>query len=153
MKLGAEGIWDSYPIYHFSFFTSIQEAYGKLRELYENKISVMENDFLRFLQKENQKPDIWQDIRENVSDFQHFVKAFHQKADGLRILQFVRAKQQQQPDLERNALYDNFHFWMPEKCPDWLLPSQHWHQYTLEQLNTLRDLLFNEEAQMRTDYG
>ncbi|MBR4911300.1 MAG: glycosyltransferase [Bacteroidales bacterium] len=153
MKLGAEGIWDSYPIYHFSFFTSIQEAYGKLRELYENKISVMENDFLRFLQKENQKPDIWQDIRENVSDFQHFVKAFHQKADGLRILQFVRAKQQQQPDLERNALYDNFHFWMPEKCPDWLMPSQHWHQYTLEQLNTLRDLLFNEEAQMRTDYG
>ena len=153
MKLGAEGIWDSYPIYHFSFFTSIQEAYGKLRELYENKISVMENDFLRFLQKENQKPDIWQDIRENVSDFQHFVKAFHQKADGLRILQFVRAKQQQQPDLERNALYDNFHFWMPETCPNWLMPSQHWHQYTLEQLNTLRDLLFNEEAQMRTDYG
>lgn len=153
MKLGAEGIWDSYPIYHFSFFTSIQEAYGKLRELYENKISVMKNDFLRFLQKENQKPDIWQDIRENVSDFQHFVKAFHQKADGLRILQFVRAKQQQQPDLERNALYDNFHFWMPEKCPNWLMPSQHWHQYTLEQLNTLRDLLFNEEAQMRTDYG
>ena len=153
MKLGAEGIWDSYPIYHFSFFTSIQEAYGKLRELYENKLSVKDNDFLRFLQKENQKPDIWQDIRENVSDFQHFVKAFHQKADGLRILQFVRAKQQQQPDLERNALYDNFHFWMPEKCPDWLMPSQHWHQYTLEQLNTLRDLLFNEEAQMRTDYG
>ena len=153
MKLGAEGIWDSYPFYHFSFFTSIQEAYGKLRELYENKLSVKDNDFLRFLQKENQKPDIWQDIRENVSDFQHFVKAFHQKADGLRILQFVRAKQQQQPDLERNALYDNFHFWMPEKCPDWLMPSQHWHQYTLEQLNTLRDLLFNEEAQMRTDYG
>ena len=153
MKLGAEGIWDSYPIYHFSFFTSIQEAYGKLRELYENKLSVKDNDFLRFLQKENQKPDIWQDIRENVSDFQHFVKAFHQKADGLRILQFVRAKQQQQPALERNALYDNFHFWMPEKCPNWLMPSQHWHQYTLEQLNTLRDLLFNEEAQMRTDYG
>ena len=153
MKLGAEGIWDSYPIYHFSFFTSIQEAYGKLRELYENKLSVKDNDFLRFLQKENQKPDIWQDIRENVSDFQHFVKAFHQKADGLRILQFVRAKQQQQPDLERNALYDNFHFWMPEKCQNWLMPSQHWHQYTLEQLNTLRDLLFNEEVQMRTDYG
>lgn len=153
MKLGAEGIWDSYPIYHFSVFTSIQEAYGKLRELYENKLSVKDNDFLRFLQKENQKPDIWQDIRENVSDFQHFVKAFHQKADGLRILQFVRAKQQQQSDPERYALYDNFHFWMPEKCPDWLMPSQHWHQYTLEQLNTLRDLLFNEEAQMRTDYG
>lgn len=153
MKLGAEGIWDSYPIYHFSFFTSIQEAYGKLRELYENKLSVKDNDFLRFLQKENQKPDIWQDIRENVSDFQHFVKAFHQKADGLRILQFVRAKHQQHPELEQNALYDNFHFWMPEKCPDWLMPSQHWHQYTLEQLNTLRDLLFNEEAQMRTDYG
>ena len=108
---------------------------------------------MRFLQKENQKPDIWQDIRENVSDFQHFVKAFHQKADGLRILQFVRAKHREQPELERDALDDNFHFWMPNNCPGWLVPSQPWHQYTLEQLNTLRNLLFEEETLLRTDYG
>ena len=153
MKQGSHGVWDSYPIYHHSFFTSIKEVYGKLRELYDNRLPVEENDFLFFLQKENQKPDIWQDIRKNVSDFQHFVKAFHQKADGLRILQYVRAKHRQRPELENNALFDNIFLWMPEKCPDWLENSQSWHKYTLDQLNTLRNLLFNEEMLLRNDYG
>ena len=153
MLTGARGIWDSYPIYHHSFFTPIYEAYEKLKELYENRLPIEENDFLLFLQKENNKPDIWQDIRKNVSDFHHFVKAFHQKADGLRILQFVRAKHRQQPELEKKALYDNFQLWMPEKSPGWLNPAQHWHQYNLNQLDFLRNLLFNEETLLRTDYG
>lgn len=153
MRNGANGIWDSYPVYHHSFFAPIEEAYGKLRELYENTLSVEDNDFLHFLQKEKQKSDIWQDIRENVSDFQHFVKAFHQKADGLRILQFVRAKHREQPELERDALYDNFHLWVTDNCPGWLMPSKPWHQYTLEQLDTLRNLLFKEETLLRIDYG
>ena len=144
MLQGSLGVWDSYPIYHHSFFKPIHQAYGKLKELYENTLSVEENDFLRFLQKENQKPDIWQDIRKNVSDYQHFVKAFHQKADGLRILQFVRAKHRQQPELEKQALYDNIQLWMPKKSPCWLKPSQSWHQYSLYQLDSLRNLLFNE---------
>ena len=153
MLQGSLGVWDSYPIYHHSFFKPIHQAYGKLKELYENTLSVEENDFLRFLQKENQKPDIWQDIRKNVSDYQHFVKAFHQKADGLRILQFLRAKHRQQPELEKQALYDNIQLWMPEKSPCWLKPSQSWHQYSLYQLDSLRNLLFNEESLLRTDYG
>ena len=153
MLQGSLGVWDSYPIYHHSFFNPIHQAYGKLKELYENTLSVEENDFLRFLQKENQKPDIWQDIRKNVSDYQHFVKAFHQKADGLRILQFVRAKHRQQPELEKQALYDNIQLWMPEKSPCWLKPTQSWHQYSLYQLDSLRNLLFNKESLLRTDYG
>lgn len=153
MRNGANGIWDSYPVYHHSFFAPIEEAYGKLRELYENTLSVEDNDFLHFLQKEKQKTDIWQDIRENVSDFQHFVKAFHQKADGLRILQFVRAKHREQPELEQDALYDNFHLWVTDNCPGWLMPSKPWHQYTLEQLDTLRNLLFKEETLLMIDYG
>ena len=153
MQTGARGIWDSYPIYHHSFFSPIQEVYEELKELYENKISAEKNDFLLFLQKENQKPDIWQDIRKNVSDFQHFAKAFHQKADGLRVLQFVRAKHRQQPELETHAIYDNFQLWMPEKCPDWLNSSKTWHQYNLDQLNMIRDLLFYEEMLLRHDYG
>ena len=153
MRNGANGIWDSYPVYHHSFFIPIQEAYEKTHELYENKLSVEDNDFLSFLQKENKKTDIWQDIRKNVSDYEHFVKAFHQKADGLRILQYVRSKHRQHPELETDALYDNFHFWMQENCPCWLKNSTFWHQYTLDQLDTLRVLLFNEETRLRTDYG
>ena len=107
MQRGAEGIWDSYPIYSHRCFEPIQEAYHSLQALYKNRISVTDNEFLAFLQKDNDKTDIWMDIRRNVADFDHFVKAFHQKADGLRILQFVRAKHRQQPVDEVIALYEN----------------------------------------------
>jgi len=153
MLRGANGIWDSYPIYHHSFFNPIREVYGKLKELYENMLPPAENEFLLFLQKENKKPDIWQEIRNNVSDFPHFVKAFHQKADGLRILQYLRAKHRQQPEKEKTALHDNMYFWMPENCPSWFIPSKSWNQYSLEQLNTLRNILFKEEMLLRDDYG
>ena len=153
MQTGANGVWDSYPIYHHSFFNPVREAYGKLKELYENRFPIVENDFLLFLQKDQNKPDIWQEIRHNVSDYPHFVKAFHQKADGLRILQYVREKHRQCPEKETSALYDNLQLQMPAKCPAWLKPSLSWQQYSVEQLNTIRDLLFLDETQLRHDYG
>ena len=153
MQRGAIGIWDSYPIYHHSFFIPIQEAYEKIHELYENKLSVEDNDFLFFLQKESKKTDIWQDIRKNVSDYEHFVKAFHQKADGLRILQYLRAKHRQQPEKEKTALYDNLHSWIPDKCPSWFYPSKSCIHYSLDQLNTIRNILSYEELLLRDDYG
>ena len=153
MQTGANGVWDSYPIYHHSFFNPVREAYGKLKELYENRFPIVENDFLLFLQKDQNKPDIWQEIRHNVSDYPHFVKAFHQKADGLRILQYVREKHRQYPEKETSALYDNLQLQMPAKCPAWLKPSLSWQQYSVEQLNTIRDLLFLDETQLRHDYG
>jgi hypothetical protein len=153
MQTGANGVWDSYPIYHHSFFDPIREAYEKLKELYENQLPITDNDFLRFLQKDSNKPDIWQEIRHNVSDYPHFEKAFHQKADGLRILQYVRTRHRQQPYRETTALYDNLHLWMPEKRPIWLNPTLSWNQYSLDQLNTIRDLLFHDETLLRHDYG
>ena len=153
MQTGANGVWDSYPIYHHSFFNPIREAYEKLKELYENRLPIVENDFLLFLQKDSTKPDIWREIRNNVSDYPHFVKAFHQKADGLRILQYVREKHRQNPEKETTALYDNLQLWMPEKCPVWIKTTLSWNLYSLEQLNTIRNLLFRDETQLRHDYG
>ena len=153
MQTGANGVWDSYPIYHHSFFNPIREAYGKVKELYENRFPIVENDFLLFLQKDSTKPDIWREIRNNVSDYPHFVKAFHQKADGLRILQYVREKHRQNPEKETTALYDNLQLWIPEKRPVWITPTLTWNQCSLEQLNTIRNLLFHDETQLRHDYG
>lgn len=153
MLAGANGTWSSYPIYHHSFFHPIREAYGHLKELFENRMSVSENDFLRFLQKDSNKPDIWREIRQNVSDYPHFVKAFHQKADGLRLLQYVREKHRQNPEKEKSALYDNLQLWMSGNCPTWINPSQPWCRYSVEQLNFIRNVLFHDETQLRHDYG
>lgn len=153
MAQGAKGVWDSYPIYHHSCFQPICEVYDHLQELYIGDFPITENVFLTFLQKETQKQDIWQDIRQNVTDYPHFVKAFHQKADGLRLLQFARAKYKQHPVHEEVALYENLREWMPERCPSWLSPDIPLTQYTIEQLQTLRNILFGKEQEMRTEYG
>lgn len=153
MIQGAKGIWDSYPIYHHDYFAPIQDAYARLQDIYDGNPDFRENDFLTFLQKDTRKQDIWQDIRENVSDFPHFVKAFHQKADGLRLLQYVRAKYRQNPVKEGVALYHNLQEWVPEQIPDWMSPSQSLTQYSVSQLDIIRNLLFNMERYERTEYG
>ena len=152
MKQGANGVWDSYPIYHHRIFEPVQEAYHRLRELYEDRISLTDNDFLLFLQKDTRKQDIWADIRRNVSDFNHFVKAFHQKADGLRILQYARAKYKQHPVKEEITINDNLRLWIPEKIPSWFTSSRHLAEYSVEQLNALRNLLFEVEQTLRLSY-
>ena len=152
MKQGAEGVWDSYPIYHHRIFEPVQDAYNRLRELYENRISLTDNDFLLFLQKDTGKQDIWEDIRHNVSDFDHFVKAFHQKADGLRILQYARYKHKQHNINEEVTINDNLRLWIPERLPSWFTSNRPLAAYSVEQLNALRNLLFEVEQQLRLKY-
>jgi len=153
MIQGAKGIWDSYPIYHHTFFNPIEDAYTHLQDIFDNNFKITDNDFLAFLQKDNQKQDIWQDIRQNVSDYPHFVKAFHQKADGLRLLQYVRTKHRQQPIKEEVALYQNLQKWIPNQCPSWFSPPQPLKQYSIQQLNSIRNALFHQEQLLRMEYG
>lgn len=153
MTLGAQGKWDSYPIFHHTLFEPIHEAYLHLEQLYEGHYNDCDNVFLAFLQKENQREDIWSAIRRNVSDFPHFAKAFHQKADGLRILQFVRSQHAQSGLRNRCALYDNFRKWLPDHTPKWLSPALSWDQYSLEQLDELRNQMFSEENALRKQYS
>ena len=152
MLRGAKGFWDSYPIYHHRCFEPIRDAYSHLPELYENRISLNDNDFLSFLQKDAHKRDIWADIRHNVTDFDHFVKAFHQKADGLRILQYVREKHRQNPVDESVAIYENSRVWLSEDCPPWLSPARPLADYSIVQVDALRWLFFDAEQQLRQQY-
>jgi len=148
MLQGTQGVWDSYPIYHHHFFEPIREAYLHLQDLYENRISSTDNDFLHFLQKGAER-DIWSDIRQNVSDYDHFVKAFHQKADGLRILQYLRMKHKQNPVDEEIALFDNMEIWGFPKTPEWFTRKHLLKDYSVEQLNMLRNNLYQLECELR----
>ena len=153
MKLGAQGNWDSYPIFHHFLFEPIHEAYLHLEDLYKGNYNIEANLFLAFLQKDNKREDIWTNIRKNVSDFQHFIKAFHQKADGLRILQFVRSQHAQYGLHDKNSLYDNFQKWQPDHQFQWLTHSFSWRNYSLDQLDKLRNWMFSEENSLRKLYS
>ena len=149
MQAGASGVWDSYPIYPHDCFKPIQETYHHLKDLYDRNFSEKENEFLSFLQEINKNDNVWAGILDNVSDFPHFVKAFHQKADGLRILQFLRTKYRQNPVSEEVALYCNLQEWISEKIPPFFSSRTPFAQLSISQLDLLRNLLFEEEQRLR----
>jgi len=77
-----------YPIYHHSLFDKIKETYYIIPELF---IEDIETEFIDFLKKQYKTDDLWGSLRKNFKTLLQFTRAFHEKADGLRILQFLKA--------------------------------------------------------------
>lgn len=147
MMKGSEGDWDSYPIFAQSCFNAIAESYGLLPQLYQQDVHT---DFLDFLQ-ENAKSGVslWQSIRQNVKDLPHFIQAFHEKADGLRTLQFVRRQHEKDRTKESSTLYENLSSWIPDAIPSWWSPELPFEQLSVKQMDDIRYLLFHYENELR----
>lgn len=112
MQKGAYGNWDSYPIYHHTLFQEIANAYTHIAQLYHEEVN---NPFLHFLQEQFHDPSLWQPIRKNAQTGAQFQRAFHEKADGLRILQFLKSQQKEQSQTDATALCENLCFLFPEE--------------------------------------
>lgn len=150
---GSQGSWDSYPIYHHSLFDAIDETYRRLPELFTKDI---ETSFLVFLQQQmpntkNPNESIWQCIRNNVKDLPHFVQAFHEKADGLRILQFLRQEHREKPIADEVVLYRNLRHWIGGAIPSWYREDCTFDSMSTAQLQELREHLFRIEMDERKD--
>ena len=143
---GCHGDWESYPLYHHTHFESIAETYRLLPQLYREDV---QTDFIVFLQKQFKEMHLWDSIRQNVADFVHFERAFHQKADGLRILQYLRQKHREEPCLDEVALFDNLTLWIPERLPEKYGPERPFNDYSVGELDKMRDLLFELENEWR----
>lgn len=143
---GRHGDWESYPVYHHTHFESIADTYRQLSQLYREDIVT---DFLSFLQKQFNEEQLWDKIRQNVTDFEHFERAFHQKADGLRILQYLRQRHREQPCPDETALFDNLTMWIPDRLPDWYTAERSFDEFTVAQLDHLRALLYELENEWR----
>jgi len=152
MLKGSHGDWESYPIFHHSLFEPIEETYRTVDQLFTKDL---QNPFLNFLQA-NAKTDIslWDSIRQNVKDLPHFIQAFHEKADGLRILQFLRLQQRQHEILsDENALRQNITHWIPNGIPAWWASDISFNNLSVKQLDFIRTLLFNYENRLRKKVG
>ncbi len=152
MLKGSRGDWSSYPIFHHSLFEPIDETYRILNQLFTNDL---QNPFLDFLQT-NAKTEtsLWTSIRQNVKDLPHFIQAFHEKADGLRILQFLRNQKRQNDTLsDETALFLNVSNWLPDEIPTWWTSSVLFKDLSVNQLDHIRTILFQYESQLRKKVG
>ncbi|MDR0364302.1 MAG: glycosyltransferase family 2 protein [Bacteroidales bacterium] len=139
MIKGVRDVWDSYPIYPPELFDPIKETFESFPELFERDISTPMDCFLHTLFP-NQ--EIWAPLRKNFKDKEKFIRACHQKIDGLRTLQFLKASKIETGDNENlvksMALFfeENIDFFDFKTSP-------------IEILNAVRNILFEKENELQ----
>jgi len=87
MIKGATGDWSSYPVYPTRFFDEIRYTYQILPELFHTPV---ETPVISFMAEVFREADPIEPLRRNNADLPHFIRGFHEKFDGLRILQFLK---------------------------------------------------------------
>ncbi|MEI6060925.1 MAG: glycosyltransferase family 2 protein [Bacteroidota bacterium] len=145
---GIGGDWSSYPVFQSGLFELVSATYKAFGLLYEKDISTPLDDFL--VRKFGELP--WPGLRQNFRSEAHFVRACHEKIDGLRILQFM--KESQLPDEKASAealagllkLYDSqFSLEISELNPDIDFALS-----AITELDSIRDALYEIEMHYRT---
>jgi len=149
MIKGDSGDWSSYPIYPLELFDEIWETYEMLPSFFINTQTTPVVKFLSVLLKEK---DPFELLRKNFKTAENFVRACHEKFDGLRILQFLKANQKKYPGTDEEHLmkflqgnYDQSQ--LRNLGID--LSSFSFEKSPLADLEKLRLLLFEKEEESR----
>ena len=133
------GNFQSYHYYHESLFDKIKDTYDIIPELFTvNK----ETEFVEFLKKQYKTDDLWGPLRKNSKTLQQFTRAFHEKADGLRILQFLKAKHE-----SNNTLSPSYNHSFSERNS--FLSLNIFNKLSINELNKIRNDLFEKEMILR----
>lgn len=149
MIKGATGDWESYPLYPVDLFDEILETYRLLPVLYRETISTPVTVFLTsaFGEKEPMLP-----LRLNHKDPDHFARAFHEKFDGLRILQFLKSSNERYHATDEENLRDYITRFIPAEESAAL--GIRWETFSFStspqpELEAVRQILFKKEMEER----
>lgn len=146
MIKGDRGDWSSYPIYHHALFEEIRRCYAQIGTLYHSDIS---SPFLEFLKDQYQETDLWGPLRKNSKTLVQFTKAFHEKADGLRILQYLKATNQSVPLDDLHSFKENYTHFFQSDPPLFLKNKSSFDEISTTELDHLRNKLFEKEHHFR----
>jgi hypothetical protein len=105
MIKGDSGDWSSYPIYPVELFDEIWETYELFPSFYKK---TEETRIVKFLSRLLKEKDPFQPLRKNSRTPENFIRACHEKFDGLRILQYLKSNQQRFPGSDEQHLIKFF---------------------------------------------
>ena len=137
---GQKGNWESYPFYDVQGFDRIGKTYELFGSLFRENITTLIDDFIT----ENLGTNIWAPLRKNFKTEQNFIRACHEKVDGLRILQVLRYYQ-------KGDSLENFITFSREKLDIDIKDDFSFESISIKELNTIRDIYFEREKQLRSD--
>jgi len=141
---GVNGDWSSYPIYVPAHFDEISETCGLFGQLFEEDIPTPMSAFLETIFG----PCFWQPLRKNAVTRENFVKACYQKVDALRVLQFLKWRNNQQPALAEDSLAETINLISKENASQAESPGLDHFSFEsspLSQMNEIRDFLMKQE--------
>ncbi len=147
---GKQNDWESYPMYAYHLFDEIETTFQRFDSLF---LSDVDTPMSAFLSETFSAESIWEPLRKNFKSLNLFRKSCCEKVDGLRILQFLKSKQQA-CDHEETYLIDylqRFHKdIITEK--EIQLADVSFDHTSLEKLNQIRDVLMEIENNYRKCY-
>jgi glycosyltransferase involved in cell wall biosynthesis len=103
MIRGAAGDWLSYPVYQSAYFDEILETYMMLPRIY---LEPVDTKVVRFMSMALNEEDPFNPLRLNHRDLEHFIRAFHEKFDGLRILQYLKTAHLTNQSTDEDSLWE-----------------------------------------------
>jgi hypothetical protein len=146
---GSSGNWDSYPIYDYRLFDLVKQTYESFESLF---IADIHTPMDEFLHNQFKTDDLWSPLRKNFKDEINFVNACKLKVDGLRILQFLKSRNQENPVNNSEMLKEFIATFLSENVETELQKMLLDFDFELADINVLksiRNFLFEEEMKSR----
>lgn len=140
---------DHYPVIHPGIFDEVYNLYNCFEKLFIKDVKTPLDDILKELFVEN---NIWSKLRDNSNSETTFIKACHQKIDGLRIWQIVRRLAKD--DCRFKAFYANTLKFFPQTQAQKVIAEQKQNEQIKHLVinNSFRNSLFNIEDKMRKQF-
>jgi hypothetical protein len=143
---GLAGQWSAYPLFNPEHFDDVRKTIGLFPRQFEGPHPTPMDDFLK---THLRCKDVYAPLRKNHKVLKQFVKACHEKIDGLRILQFLKTSHNENPQPDEENLIKfymrHFHGRGLEKELDGFSFSVS----GVETLNNIRNFLFETELELQ----
>lgn len=147
MIKGKSGNWDSYPIYHSAAFLKVKQTFSTFNKLFISDLPTPMDSLLKETAKN--KP-LWEPLRANAKTVKSFEKACMQKADALRILQYLKETNINYPESNEvrlsNFLQSSFHM---ETSLKQILNNLSFDETSIPDLNAVRDFMATREMELQ----
>ncbi|MCH2176904.1 MAG: glycosyltransferase family 2 protein [Lentisphaeria bacterium] len=136
---GLRNNWSSYPIYNSAAYREVALCMQNFEAIYKGKGRV--NLVEQFFAEELNQANPFEKLTTQHKRLDRFIKACHEKLDGLRILQFLRYYENLHPSNELKNLQDI----LPELNFEGSL-----HELPIDHLQKINDKLFKTEMLARS---
>jgi hypothetical protein len=149
MIRGDQGDWESYPIYSCHYFDEIRSTTDLFPAFFHTTENTVVVSFLRRILNEQ---DPFGQLRENFRDQATFIRSCHEKFDGLRILQFLKDRQKNNPATDEENLREYLDRIYPLEFKDIIYDPGNFsfEKSSITELDLLRNFLVRKEEAYQT---